>query len=437
MSLLGGFNPIVQTIFTADPAPMVHDGRLYVYTGHDAFGSTYFTMDNLMVYSTTDLINWTDHGSAMVAEDFCWAKKNTLWASQTVERNGKFYAYVPIERANGEGPAIGVGVSDSPTGPFIDPLGKPLVTAGVWAGDIDPTVFIDDDGQAYMYWGNPQLYYVLLNEDMISTAGEIVRVPMIEESFGPRRGGPEERYPTSYEEGPWFYKRDGMYYLIFSAGKLAEHIAYATSKNPTGPWQYQGIIMSHEEKGAAFTNHSGIAHYMGRNYFFYHNQWLTHVPGFTGGFTRSTAVEEFEYGTDGSIPKLNMTTEKRPALATFDPYSQTEATTLAWASGVETKRNSNGNMTLCPLNSDSYVIIRNVDFGNGATKFATKLSAEKPATIELRLGNPKGQQIGQLEIAPGGSQVAETAITNASGLQDLVLLFKGDSLQMEHWQFYK
>ena len=296
-------NPIIKTVFTADPAPSVFGDTLYLYTSCDEPNSTYFTMDKLLCFSTTDMVSWTEHGTVMTSADFVWAKKNTLWASQVVERNGKYYAYVPIERADGSGPAIGVGVCDSPTGQFKDPLGKPLIYKGTWTGDIDPTVFIDDDGQAYMYWGNPQLYYVKLNEDMISAEGDIVSVPMTVESFGERRDGPTEKYPTSYEEGPWLFKRNGLYYLIFAAGALPEHIAYATSESPTGPWVYGGIIMHHGFSGSAFTNHPGVAEYKGRSYLFYH---CARLPG-GGGFNRSVSVEEFTFNEDGSISTIDVT----------------------------------------------------------------------------------------------------------------------------------
>jgi hypothetical protein len=445
--MLNGFNPIIQTAFTADPAPIVVGDRLYVHTSHDAEGADWFVMDNLMTYSTTDLVNWTDHGPAMSSADFVWARKNTLWASQVVERGGKFYAYIPIERATKKGPAIGVGVSNSPTGPFKDPLGEPLVTAGVWAGDIDPTVFIDDDGQAYMYWGNPQLYYVKLNEDMISCNGEIVRVPMTEESFGPRRGGPTEKYPTSYEEGPWFFKRNGLYYLIFSAGKLSEHIAYSTSEGPTGPWVYKGIIMSHEEKGAAFTNHSGVVDYKGRSYFFYHNQWLNHVPGFTGGFTRSVAVEEFSYNQDGTIPVIKMTNEIRPAIAALNPYTRVEAETFAWASGIKTERCSQGGMNICG-GENSYAQVRNVDFGNpGASKFSACVAngnenSNSDTRIELRLDSLTGALIGTLPVPSTGTwdnwTEMSASISDATGVRDLFFVFKcgnAELIKMDYWQF--
>ncbi len=135
-----GDNPIVQTIYTADPAPMVYNGRRYVYTGHAEDGSTYFTMKDWRVFSTADMVNWTDHGSPLSLKTFSWASSDA-WAGQCIPRNGKFYWYVPV-RNSGGGNQIGVAVSSSPTGPFSDPLGRPLVANS----EIDPTVFIDDDG---------------------------------------------------------------------------------------------------------------------------------------------------------------------------------------------------------------------------------------------------------------------------------------------------
>ena len=232
-------NPIVQTLYTADPAPMVYNDTLYLYTGHDEPGSTYFTMYDYRLYSTTDMVNWTDHGAVLASADFSWAKEGEAWAAQCIERNGKFYYYTTATDKRLNRPTVAVAVADSPTGPFVDPIGKPLV-ANAW-GDIDPTVFIDDDGQAYLYWGNPNLWYVKLNEDMISydTSVGVVRVPLTEEGFGKRYGDPDRA--TLYEEGPWLYKRDGLYYMVYAASGIPENIAYSTSTSPTGPWTFRAL----------------------------------------------------------------------------------------------------------------------------------------------------------------------------------------------------
>ena len=186
-------NPIVQNIYTADPAPMVSGDTLYLYTSHDEdeLVKNFYTMNDWKCYSTKDMVNWTDHGTVLSRDDFKWMDTTDprAWAPQCVERNGKFYMYVPVHKKNG-GMVIGVGVSDKATGPFVDAIGKPLVDEGDW-NDIDPTVFIDDDGQAYLYFGNPNLRYVKLNEDMLSydtTIGEegVVSLDMNESGFGPK-----------------------------------------------------------------------------------------------------------------------------------------------------------------------------------------------------------------------------------------------------------
>ena len=286
-------NPIVTDIYTADPAPMVHGDRLYLYVTHDEdeLINDFYTMLDWRCYSTKDMVNWTDHGVIFSLDDIPWAD-DRAWAPQAIQRNGKFYLYCPVHKKDG-GMAIAVGVSDSPTGPFKD-LGYPLVDEGDW-NDIDPTVFIDDDGQAYLYFGNPNLRYVLLNEDMISYNQEvgIVNVPMTEESFakGSHMTG------TSYGEGPWFYKRKDIYYMVYAAfgvDQKNEHLAYSTSTSPTGPWVYGGVIMG---ESGVFTIHPGVVDFKGHSYLFYHTGDL---PG-GSLFHRSVCVAEFTYNEDGSI----------------------------------------------------------------------------------------------------------------------------------------
>ena len=269
-------NPIVQTFYTADPAPMVHEGRLYLYTSHDedVTVNDFYTMNDWRLYSTTDMVNWTDHGSPAGLKTFSWST-DSAWAPQGIFRNNKWYLYVPLN--NNTGARIGVGVSNTPAGPFMDPLGRQLAASG--SGNIDPTVFVDDDGQAYMYWGNGTLRYVRLNSDMTSTSGSITNVSL-----------------SGFTEGPWFYKRGSLYYMVYAATSGSEKISYATSNSPTGPWTVRGDIMP---PGSTFTNHAGIVDYKGHSYFFYHNSAL---PG-GNNYKRSVCVEEFTYGADGSIPR--------------------------------------------------------------------------------------------------------------------------------------
>lgn len=134
-------NPIAQTIYTADPAPVVYDGRVYLFTGHDEDSSTNYDMRDWRLFPSADMVNWQHHGSPMDLTTFSWADSNA-WAGQLIARNDQFYFYVPIRHSATGSMAIGVAVSDNITGPFVDAVGDPLVENS----QIDPTVFIDDDG---------------------------------------------------------------------------------------------------------------------------------------------------------------------------------------------------------------------------------------------------------------------------------------------------
>ncbi|WP_307802429.1 family 43 glycosylhydrolase [Cellulomonas fengjieae] len=423
-------NPIVQHLYTADPAPLVHDGRVYLYTGHDEDASTYFTMREWRVFSSVDMVNWTDHGSPMSLATFSWADANA-WAGQVVERNGQFYWYVPVRQRSTGQMVIGVGVSESPTGPFRDAIGRPLVGNG----EIDPTVLVDDGGQAYLYWGNPRLWYVRLNADMISFSGIPTQIPLTTAGFGARTGNAER--PTLYEEGPWVYKRGGLYYNVFAARCCSEFLAYSTAPGPTGPWTYRGTIMP--TQGSSFTNHPGVIDFNGGSYFFYHNGAL---PG-GGGYTRSVAVEKFSYNADGTIPTITMTAAGAPQVGTLDPFVRQEAETIAWSSGIETEPSSEGGMNIGWIENADYVRVKGVAFGTGAASFSARVaSATSGGRIEVRLDSTSGPVVGTCTVGGTGGWQSWTTTTcpvsGATGTRDLYLRFVGGSgnlFNVGWWQF--
>jgi len=429
-------NPIIQTIYTADPAPLVYKDTVFLYTGHDEDKSTWFVMKDWHVYSTVDMVNWTDRGSPLSLQTFSWVKKDA-WAGQSIFRNGKFYWYVPMNEASGKGMSIGVAVSNSPTGPFKDALGKPLVHSG--NGDIDPTVFIDDDGQAYLYWGNPYLKYVKLNEDMISYSGDVVDVPLTKEGFNIRYKDADKR-PSAYEEGPWLYKRKDLYYLLYPAGGVPEHLAYSTSKSATGPWAYQDTIMTVIKKGGAFTNHPGVIDYKGKSFFFYHNGAL---PG-GGGFNRSVAVEEFKYNADGTIPRIEATIAGVKPVQNLNPYQITQAETIAWEEGVETAYDPKTGVYVTEISNGDYIKVRSVDFGKGPKSFdASVANATNGGSIEIRVDNATGPLLATLVVKPTGDKQSwhtqNTKINyKITGVHDLYFTFKGgegDLFNFDCWKF--
>jgi arabinoxylan arabinofuranohydrolase len=423
-------NPIVQTIYTADPAPLLVNGRVYLYTGHDEDGSTNFTMREWRVWSSADMVNWTDHGSPLNLASFSWADANA-WAGQVIARNGQFYWYVPMRQRSTGAMAIGVAVSSSPTGPFRDALGRPLVANG----EFDPTVFIDDNGQAYLYWGNPHLWFVRLNADMISFSGGPTQIPLTTAGFGTRTGDPNR--PTLFEEGPWVYKRNGLYYNVFAARCCSEFIAYSTAPGPTGPWTFRGTIMP--TQGSSFTNHPGVIDFNGSSYFFYHNGAL---PG-GGGFTRSVAIERFTYNADGTFPTINMTTAGPPQVGTLNPYVRQEAETIAAESGVETERSSEGGMNVGWIENGDWIKVKGAAFGAGATSYTARVaSATSGGRIEVRLDNANGPLMGTCTVpGTGGWQTWTTVscpVNRPTGTHDLYLRFAGGTgflLNVNWWQF--
>jgi len=569
---MAGFsqNPIIQTIYTADPAPMVYKDTVFLYTGHDQDHASYFDMRDWHIYSTTDMVNWTDRGVGLSVKDFKWAEKDA-WAGQCIYRDGKFYWYVPVNTKK-YGMTIGVAVSDKPTGPFKDALGEPLIKGG-W-GYIDPTVYIDDDGAAYLYWGNPSLYYVKLNKDMTSYDQKlgVVKVPLNRSGFGTRiidadhtfgwadtvfveqaecyqNPGNHKYYwyvaaiekasgkkvigvavgdkmigpyrdvlgkpfivqhvgagninPTvivdakkdtlltwgnkqlfsvrlnaellsydkgqavqqiagdqleeirkqiaaasnsgakrgsSYEEGPWFYKRQGKYYLIYPAGGVPEHLAYSMSTGPTGPWKYCDTIMRTIEKGGAFTNHPGVIDFKGQSFLFYHDGALPDG----GGFARSVCVEPFDYNQDGCIPRV-IPTKKGVghSLAPLNPYIRQEAETIAWEQGVKTAFGKNAGVYVTRIQNEGYIKVRGVNFNKGTVAIKAALASDKTGgVIEVYVDHiTHGAKIGTLRVQATGDlnnwQEQHTKLKSIQGIHDLYFVFKvpaGLSFNFNWWQ---
>ncbi|KAL4790590.1 glycosyl hydrolase [Aspergillus venezuelensis] len=429
-------NPIVQDIYTADPAPIVHDNRVYIFAGHDEDGSTEYNVNEWRLFSSSDMANWQHHPSPMSISTFSWASARA-WAGHVINRNNKFYFYVPIRHRATGNMSIGVGVSDEITGPYKDAIGEPLLENN----EIDPAAFIDDDGQAYLYWGNPRLWYVTLNDDMISYSGDMTEVHQTVESFGePYRPDPsdDQDRPTAYEEGPWLYKRDGTYYMIYAANCCPENIQYSTADSPTGPWNYEGTIM--DVHGTSSTNHPGIVEYKGMAYFVYHNSAL---PG-GGSYTRSVSVESFKYNEDGTIPKLKMTKEGPPQVGTLDPFVRQEAETMAWSKGIETEACSEGGLNVNNINDGDYIKVRGVGFGDGAETFRARVaSGGDGGAIDLRVGKEDGKVIGTCEVKnTGGWQkwvTVDCPVSRETGKQDLYFVFAGEGtgslFSFNWWQF--
>lgn len=415
--------PLVQTNYTADPAPVVFNDTIFLYTTHDEDDADNFKMFDWRLYTSTDMVNWTDRGAVASLKDFPWVQgENGAWAEQVIERNGKYYMYCPIHCQG-----IGVLMADSPYGPFKDPLGKPLVKQESWY-DIDPTVFIDDDGQAYMYWGNPILYGAKLNENMISFDGEIT-------NFG--------TLPT-YQEGPWFFKRNGKYYLAFASTCCPEGIGYAMSEGPMGPWETKGYIMRPTERTRG--NHPGvILDYKGKNYVFGLSYDVLRLETPDHHERRSVEGAEMTFNSDGTINEVPYWRESvLNQIEPLNPYKRVEAETMAWGYGLKTSPLNAPNMCVNNISDEKYICVKGVDFGDrGPKSFSASVAGGNGGKIEIRIGSSDGECIGTLNVPASQSDVFKLLtckVGKVTGVHDLYLCFtgKGDNLfSMDYWEFKK
>jgi len=278
-------NPMFSHKFTADPAPVVIGDTLWLITSHDETApngrlNRNFRMRDWCLFSTKDMKTWTEYPTPLSVDEFKWDGTHTAYAAQMIPRDGKYYLYIST---NGNG--IGVAVADRPEGPYKDPIGKQLVTPAQcfatthsWAC-IDPTVMIDDDGQAWLVWGNRKCYYAKLKKNMVELDGPVKTLDI-------------DLKDMPFEEGPWIFKHNGRYYLVYACGN-PEKLAYAIGDRVDGHFEAKGILM--ERSGNCGSNHPGVANFNGEWYLFYHT-------GANGGdFNRAVCVDRMTFNADGTI----------------------------------------------------------------------------------------------------------------------------------------
>lgn len=280
-------------IKTADPSAHVwKDGRMYLYTSHDQECQEDFYMKDWHVFSSADLINWTDHGACLAVNELSWAD-NFAWAPDCAYKNGKYYFCFPVGKGtkNRVDPSkstkwmgIGIAVSDSPTGPFVDAIGAPLWTKP-YAND--PCLFVNDDNNAYLYFhgSGKDFYAAQMADNMLSIKGDFTKMDM---------GGYEPKM-----EGPWVFKRKDKYY--FTMPENNKILSYYMSDSPIGPWKYQGEIMEAENNS---NNHHSIVEFKGQWILFYH-KWIDSNPAC--GKQREVCAEYLFFNEDGTIQKINRT----------------------------------------------------------------------------------------------------------------------------------
>ncbi|WP_298709435.1 family 43 glycosylhydrolase [Chitinophaga sp.] len=283
-------NPIIRHKFTADPTVLEHAGTVYLFTGHDDPPPDVddYVMKDWLCFTSTDLKAWDDRPSPLKATDFSWASGDA-YASKVIAHGGAFYWFVAVSHRDIPGKAIGVAKALSPGGPWHDAIGAPLITGDMLPQlhndkeNLDPTVYIDDDGKAYICWGHQVCHFAQLNASFTALESEIRTIGL-----------------PQFMEGSHLYRKNGWYYLMYGYGQ-PEQIGYAMSRSIHGPWEFRGIVCGPAVNSE--TNRPATLDFMGKSWLFYHNGAL---PG-GGSHRRSVCVDELHYMPDGTIAPLVMT----------------------------------------------------------------------------------------------------------------------------------
>ena len=431
-------NPCMTQKFSADPGVMVYNGRVYVYSTHDGLlqssspgaENVYSKIAELNIMSSSDMVNWSDHGTIQVAGSAGVAKwASNSWAPTAAHKkiNGKekFFLYF-ANNASG----IGVITADSPTGPWTDPLGRALITKSTPNCNVewlfDPAVFVDDNGTGYLYFGggvpsgrdaNPQtIRAVKLGNDMISLAGTAVMIdaPWVFEDSGIHKLG-----------NTYYYS----YCINWSGGPYGNaKIGYMTSSNPLGPFTFKGTCFNNPGDffGTAGNNHHTIISFKNVLYIFYHAEWLNkQAYGAQLGY-RTTHVDVMPVN-GASLGNAKGTLTGVTQVENFNPYQTNYFNTMAWQAGVNIYGVGNATPS---YNRGDWSGISNVDFGSGAKSISVEAGSSRGAVVRISVDSPTGPVIGYVNIpATGGAFKYKTftaSISGASGVKNVFFVASAD-----------
>lgn len=467
-------NPIMDHKFSADPFAMTYNGRVYVYmtndsesynltskdaNGHPTAAVKYSNISTISVASSSDMVNWVDHGDIKVANLTSWARNS--WAPSAcwkrINGKDKFFLYF-ADNANG----IGVLQADSPLGPFTEPpTGSQLIKRGSQAAQgvewlFDPAVLVDDDGKGYLYYGGGipanasqhQKNYpgtarvVRLADNMVQLAGNAVAIDA----------------PSIFEDSG-IHKKNGKYYYTYCSNFSNNlsitgtgNICVMESRNPMGPFTYVGIV--HENPYTYFriggNNHHAFFEFNGSTYLTYHAQTVTKalgIPENRQGY-RSTHIDKASYDANGHIKPVRGTYQGVPQTKNLDPYVRNEAETIGWSSGLKTdfcwqpgSFISSSNMKVSHIHNGDWLAVSDVDLKTGLnsiTMHAAPLNGG--GSIEVRLDSRYGTKLGEIHISGNSSTWKDytASLTTATGVHDIYFIFKGSAsgelYYLDYWK---
>jgi hypothetical protein len=419
-------NPLIMDQFTADPTARVFEGKMYVYPSHDILAGKdrgrvgWFCMADYHVFSSDNLTDWKDHGVVLSQNQVPWVDSTaySMWAPDCMYKGGKYYFYFPAGtkvKEKRRGMAIGVAIADTPYGPFT-PEPKPI--EGVHG--IDPNVFIDTDGQAYLYWAGGGMFVAKLKENMLELASPPQAI---------------EGLPGGFKEGPFTFERNGVYYLTFpNVIDSTESLVYCIADNPMGPFKYGGVMMDKSPTGC-WTNHQSIVEYHGQWYIFYHHNDLS--PEFDK--TRSIRADSLFFNDDGTIKKVIPTwrgigVTNAQSNIQIDRYSAIHTTGVALS--FLDQRNTHAGWEITLSEKDAWVQYNCVDFGNHNVKSVNMRTASATGgVIDIRLDAVDGPLLAHIELGKTTGWETRTSKLAAipSGVHNLVVVLKNKNKVKLDW----
>jgi hypothetical protein len=431
---LAAQNPIITNQYTADPTARVFNGKVYLYPSHDILATPghgrpgWFCMEDYHVFSSPDLVHWADRGVIVSQDKAPWVKPDSysMWAPECVYRNGKYYFYFPStprDSGYGRGFTIGVAVGDKPEGPFV-PEDEPI--KGVHG--IDPNVFIDKDGQAYLYWAQGNIYAAKLKANMLELASE----PVIVQGL-PTKG---------LKEGPFLFERKGIYYLTYPhVRNRTECLEYATGSSPLGPFTVRGVIMDESPTGC-WTNHQSLVEFNDQWYLFYHHNDLS--PHFDKA--RSVRIDSLFFEGDGSIRKV-IPTFRGVGITQATDYIEPDRYSRISSGGasidlLDTLRPYLGWKTIF-TGPDGWVQYNSVDFARRSLQKAqARVATAEGGTLEIHADALDGPLIAAIpipadvtpdEARAGWRIVAAPLLHVPNGIHHLFLQLKADKRVEIDW----
>jgi hypothetical protein len=413
--------------FTADPTARVFEGKVYVYPSHDIKAPPgykgkpdWFVMEDYHVFSSENLTDWQDHGVILKQTDVEWADPAaySMWAPDSVFKDGKYYFYFPAIAKTG-GFRIGVAIADKPYGPF-----KPQATAIEGVKGIDPSVLIDRDGTAYLYYSLNKIFVAKLKPNMLEIDGEPRAIDNL-----PTKG---------LLEGPFVFERNGIYYLTYPhVENKTERLEYATSTSPLGPFKQTGVILDEAQSGC-WTVHHSILDYMGHSYLFYHDQQLS--PAFDKN--RAIRADKLFFNADGTIRKVIPTLRgvglvKARSEIQIDRYSSTSGAGVDVSFMDEADPHAGWKTRFGAANS--WVRFNEVDFERGGQRtIEVRAKAVTGGVLEIRLDRQDGPVIGRVQAGGGADwNIASVAVKSVpTGVHDLfVTQAGGEAIEVDWVRF--